>query len=122
MTVAAPGRVSTITLWRQFSVIFWPITRARMSVEPPGANGTMILIGRSGYLSAGACAPAAPAASTAATRASACALRRRQAAVVVPTLLSRFLALSAARARRRITRLRPARCQLGIGAELDAWA
>src|SRR5215471_727028 len=30
--------------------------RATMSAEPPGANGTMILMGRSGYLSAGDCA------------------------------------------------------------------
>src|SRR3979409_2341802 len=52
MIVAAPGRVSTTTVWPQVSVIFWPITRAMMSVEPPGANGTMILIGLSGYLSA----------------------------------------------------------------------
>src|ERR1044071_4698584 len=48
----APGRVSTTTVWPQFSVIFWPMTRAMMSVEPPGANGTIILIGLSGYLSA----------------------------------------------------------------------
>ena len=54
--VAAPGRVSTMTGWPQFSVIFCPITRARMSVDPPGANGTMILIGFSGYLSAADCA------------------------------------------------------------------
>src|SRR5439155_17952555 len=40
------------------SVNFCPITRARMSTDPPGANGTMILIGFSGYLSAGACASA----------------------------------------------------------------
>ena len=50
--VAAPGRVSTMTGWPQFSVNFCPMTRARMSVDPPGANGTMILIGFSGYLSA----------------------------------------------------------------------
>src|SRR3954469_22365821 len=58
MMVAAPGRDSTTTLWPQCSVIFWPITRAMMSVEPPAANGTMILIGLSGYLSAAFCAAA----------------------------------------------------------------
>src|SRR5262245_9085782 len=55
-----------ITACPQFSVIFCPITRARMSVDPPGANGTMILIGLSGYLSAGDCAPALLATKTAA--------------------------------------------------------
>src|SRR5437899_10581136 len=63
--VAAPGRVSMMTGWPQLSVIFCPITRARMSVDPPGANGTMILIGLSGYLSAGDWAAPAPAASRA---------------------------------------------------------
>src|SRR3954470_2165520 len=69
MMVAAPGRDSTTTLWPQCSIIFWPITRAMMSVEPPAANGTMILIGLSGYLSAAFCA-AAFAASPAALSAS----------------------------------------------------
>src|SRR3954471_13076012 len=44
----------------KLSVSLLPTTRLRMSAEPPGANGTMILIGLSGYLSAAgcACAPA----------------------------------------------------------------
>src|ERR1041384_8671898 len=54
----APGRVSTTTVWPHCSVIFGPRTGAMMSVEPPGANGTMILIGLSGYLSATLCATA----------------------------------------------------------------
>src|SRR3979490_2500932 len=66
MIVMAPGRVSTMTGCPQLSVIFCPITRASTSVDPPGANGTMILIGLSGYLSAGDCAAALVAARTAA--------------------------------------------------------
>src|SRR5262245_23351761 len=60
-----------MTGWRQLSVSFCPIMRARMSVDPPGANGTMILIGFSGYLSAGDCAAAPLAARTAAATAAA---------------------------------------------------
>src|SRR5262245_2894718 len=77
--VAAPGRVSTITGWRQLSVIFCPIMRARLSADPPGANGTMILIGFSGYLSAGDCAAAPPGPRTAAAAATAAARTVRQA-------------------------------------------
>src|SRR3954452_3681274 len=53
----------------KLSVSLLPTTRLRMSAEPPGANGTMILIGLSGYLSAAGCdcAPAANAATPAAT-------------------------------------------------------
>src|SRR5262245_1892209 len=58
--VPAPGRVSTITGWPHCSVSFCPMTRARMSVDPPGANGTIILIGLSGYLSAADWASAPP--------------------------------------------------------------
>src|SRR5450631_1023729 len=54
--VPAPGRVSTRTVCPQASVSFCPTTRATLSTEPPGAKGTIILIGFSGYLSAGDCA------------------------------------------------------------------
>src|SRR5262245_39009120 len=80
--VAAPGRVSTITGWRQLSVIFCPIMRARMSADPPGANGTMILIGFSGYLSAGDCAAAPPGPRTAGAAATAAARTVRQPSAI----------------------------------------
>src|SRR6266849_9018921 len=88
--VAAPGRVSMMTGWPQLSVIFCPSTRARISVDPPGANGTMILIGFSGYLSAGDWAEAPAAASTAAVapKATARTVRPRHAASCLPTFLS----------------------------------
>src|SRR3974390_3215683 len=54
--VQAPGRVSVTLGCPQASVNFCPMMRATRSTEPPGANGTMILIGFSGYLSAGDCA------------------------------------------------------------------
>jgi serine/threonine protein kinase len=47
-TPLAPGRLSAMTCWPQASCSFWPIIRARMSVEPPGVNGTMMRIGFSG--------------------------------------------------------------------------
>src|SRR6185369_14656553 len=56
ITVPAPGRVSTTMVCPKLSVSLLPTTRLRMSAEPPGANGTMILIGLSGYLSAAGCA------------------------------------------------------------------
>src|SRR5712691_616742 len=88
--VAAPGRVSMMTGWPQLSVIFCPSTRARISVDPPGANGTMILIGFSGYLSAGDWAEAPAAAKTAAAAPSAIAQIVRQLGTTEysPTFLS----------------------------------
>ena len=41
----APGRLSMTTCWPQASVSFWPMKRARMSVLPPGVNGTISLTG-----------------------------------------------------------------------------
>src|ERR1700704_1392749 len=55
MMPLAPGRLSTTTACLVFSSICLPIRRAEMSPEPPGPNGTMILIGREGYCAA--CAP-----------------------------------------------------------------
>src|SRR5262245_56749910 len=96
--VAPPGRVSTTTCWPQFSVIFCPMTRARMSVEPPGANGTMILIGFSGYLSAADCAAALSEMNTHAAR----------TALPNSALIARFTSLSLM-ARRRPALLFPVR-------------
>src|SRR5512143_2468623 len=56
MLPPAPGRLSTMTCCPHASVSFCPTSRARMSVAPPGGNGTTIRIGLVGY--AGACAPA----------------------------------------------------------------
>src|SRR4051794_18545147 len=87
--VAAPGRVSMMTGWPQLSVIFCPSTRARMSVDPPGANGTMILIGFSGYLSAGDWAQALLAAKAVmAARTAAWIVWTHHAPVCFPTSLS----------------------------------
>ena len=44
----APERLSTMICWPSPSVIFWPITRAEMSVPPPGGKGTSMRIGRVG--------------------------------------------------------------------------
>src|SRR5882757_7929478 len=49
MMPLAPGRLSITTDCLVFSSIRLPIRRAVMSPEPPGPNGTMILIGRDGY-------------------------------------------------------------------------
>src|SRR5690349_5183297 len=46
---AAPGRFSTTTLWLSDLVSDSATMRAVRSVPPPGANGTMILIGWLGY-------------------------------------------------------------------------
>jgi hypothetical protein len=46
--VAAPGRESTTMFWPHFSVSFCPISRVLMSSPPPGANGTIMRIGRPG--------------------------------------------------------------------------
>src|SRR5262245_66333065 len=43
---AAPGLFSTMNGWPSRSDSHWPITRATMSVAPPGASGTMRRTGR----------------------------------------------------------------------------
>ena len=48
MTAPAPPRLSTTTDVPSRSESFGAITRATMSVPPPGANGTMMRIGRAG--------------------------------------------------------------------------
>src|SRR5688500_1061072 len=45
----APARLSTITDWPSDLVSCSASERARMSVEPPGAQGTTRVIGRSGH-------------------------------------------------------------------------
>src|SRR5690348_3973770 len=45
----APGLFSTITGWPSDCVSLSATARARMSVDPPGAQGTMMCTGRSGY-------------------------------------------------------------------------
>src|SRR5438094_10562717 len=52
MLPAAPPRFSTSTGWPHFSLIFWAITRPRMSVVPPGAQGTIMRTGFAGYVCA----------------------------------------------------------------------
>ena len=52
MMPLAPGRLSMTTACLVFSSICLPIRRAVMSPDPPGPNGTMILIGRDGYWAA----------------------------------------------------------------------
>jgi hypothetical protein len=65
--VFAPGRFSTRTCWPIVSVIFPATIRARMSVPPPGVNGTMTFTGRFGY--GAPCPWAGPAAARAAASA-----------------------------------------------------
>src|SRR4051794_32832608 len=48
MMPLAPGRLSMMTACFVFSSICLPISRAVISPEPPGPNGTMIRIGRDG--------------------------------------------------------------------------
>jgi hypothetical protein len=48
---AAPGLLSTATLWPNCSVKYFAIILADASVPPPGAAGTTIAIGLSGYFS-----------------------------------------------------------------------
>jgi hypothetical protein len=48
MVEPAPGRFSTITCWPRLADIDWPVSRAMVSIGPPGGNGTIILIGLSG--------------------------------------------------------------------------
>src|SRR5687767_15479684 len=54
----APGRLSTMTCWPQDSVSFWATWRAMMSGPEAGACGTMIRMGRVGYVCAVAAAAA----------------------------------------------------------------
>src|SRR5215831_10351968 len=49
---AAPPMFSTMTACPSSFLIASAVRRAMMSVLPPGANGTMSLIGRDGYVSA----------------------------------------------------------------------
>src|SRR5687767_11115029 len=49
MLPPAPGRLSTTTDWPSDSVICCAITRATISVPPPGANGMIRRTGRAGY-------------------------------------------------------------------------
>src|SRR5207245_4933123 len=55
-----PGRFSMTTGWPRPSENFWTTTRATLSLDPPGGNGTTKRIGRLGYgspdLAEGACA------------------------------------------------------------------
>jgi hypothetical protein len=45
---AAPATFSITTVWPRLAVMRSPMTRATMSVGPPAANGTTIVIGRLG--------------------------------------------------------------------------
>src|SRR5262245_39565625 len=56
----APPRLSTTTCCPHDSVILWATRRAMVSVAAPGANGTMMRIGRVGYCASAACAAPAP--------------------------------------------------------------
>src|SRR5215216_6210043 len=47
--VLAPERLSITTCWPSCSPSFSPISRPRKSAGPPGANGTIRVIGRDGY-------------------------------------------------------------------------
>src|SRR5688572_1476636 len=53
MTPPAPVRLSTTNCWPHFSESFWAIVRAVVSVPAPGANGTIMRTGLSGYFGAG---------------------------------------------------------------------
>src|SRR3974390_1928677 len=92
--VPAPGRVSITLGCPQASVNFCPMMRATRSTEPPGANGTMILIGFSGYLSADCAWPAhAKSEATVRPRPIAHALRRTFLIIVSPSeIVDRFRA------------------------------
>ncbi|MNL45221.1 hypothetical protein D3C87_1678520 [compost metagenome] len=48
MMPAAPARFSTMTCWPSLAAILSAISRAAMSVVPPGAAGMIRVIGRSG--------------------------------------------------------------------------
>src|SRR5688572_15301004 len=58
----APVRFSMITCCPQDSVSFWPTVRASRSDGPPGANGTTMRIGLTGYWAVAGAANAAAAA------------------------------------------------------------
>src|SRR5262245_49204087 len=48
IVVPAPGRFSTITCWPRVFVISAAVTRAKVSVAPPGANATTRRTGLAG--------------------------------------------------------------------------
>src|SRR3954451_13482774 len=54
MVVPAPDRFSTTTLWGSAVESCWARRRATTSTGEPAVNGAIILIGRTGYLSASA--------------------------------------------------------------------
>src|SRR5262249_23009487 len=61
MAVSAPGRFSITTGWPQSSLIFWAMTRERMSVGPPAGNGTtmrMVRLGKVGDCASDSVTPA----------------------------------------------------------------
>jgi hypothetical protein len=62
----APPRFSITTGWPSASASGGWITRATMSLAPPGANGTTSVTGRSGQAAAPACGNAAASASSSA--------------------------------------------------------
>src|SRR5450759_1533672 len=67
MRALAPGRFSTTNCWPVLAVMRCARLRAMMSVPPPGANGTISLTARVGYVpgaDAGAAAACAQAAAT----------------------------------------------------------
>src|SRR5687768_4488880 len=63
MLPPAPGRLSGTIVHLLLSATFCATTRERMSVPPPGGNGTISLMGRVGY----SCAAAEAAKATSAT-------------------------------------------------------
>src|SRR4051812_36400299 len=71
----APARLSTTTCWPNAAENFCPTSRAMMSFDPPGANGTMRRMGLEGYAPGAflACACATPASA----RPAAAAMRNR---------------------------------------------
>src|ERR1700730_2000428 len=58
MVETPPGRFSTTT-WPTRLVNSCAVIRAMVSIGPPGGNGTIILIGRSGYFCCAAARPIA---------------------------------------------------------------
>ncbi|CFP65398.1 Uncharacterised protein [Bordetella pertussis] len=65
MAPEAPGRFSTTTVWPRALPSSTPIRRATVSLVPPAACGTMILMGWSaGHSALAAAAPSRPAPSS----------------------------------------------------------
>ncbi|MNT68797.1 hypothetical protein D3C72_2070570 [compost metagenome] len=65
MLVLAPGLFSITTVWPRRSPSLAANSRPMTSVEPPGGNGTTIVIGLDGYVSADASSGVAARAHTA---------------------------------------------------------